>query len=163
MKAFTSLFRVAIVWIPSSACQISGRLEQTGSASPRNMQFGDLGRLICGVYQGLNLSARAVAANDTNELFDVMPAHLKLGHSLFRELGGAFVICRLGDVVQLMLHQGAELKVSAGGAEVGGQGDNEGRHFAEPIQHLLLHPGFLPTACTDLEFCDLVEHELYHI
>ncbi|MNC46082.1 hypothetical protein D3C75_950800 [compost metagenome] len=50
----------------------------------------------------------------------------------------------MADVIELMLNQGAELKVAALVAVVGSQGDDEGRHLAEPIEHLLFHPGLLP-------------------
>jgi hypothetical protein len=48
-------------------------------------------------------------------------------------------------MIQLVFDQGTELEVAALGAVVSSQGVDEGRHIAEPITHLLLHPGFLPT------------------
>lgn len=65
------------------------------------------------------------------------------------ELGCAVLILSLGDVVKLMLDQGAELKVAALGAVVSSESDDECRHFAELVTHLLLHPGFLPAACAE--------------
>ncbi|MCI3945822.1 hypothetical protein K0038_02866 [Pseudomonas syringae] len=53
------------------------------------------------------------AADHTDELFDVVTAHFKLGQSVLSELGCAVLIGRLGDVVKLMLDQGTEVSVTA--------------------------------------------------
>ncbi|MNF66623.1 hypothetical protein D3C84_484190 [compost metagenome] len=44
-----------------------------------------------------------------------------------------------------MLNQCAEVHVGTLSTVIGSQRDDVGRHVAEPITHLLLHPGLLPT------------------
>ncbi|MCY1445926.1 hypothetical protein D9M71_624610 [compost metagenome] len=55
----------------------------------------------------------------------------------------------MGDVVELMLNQCTEFGIAAGFAVVGSQSDDESWHIAEPVEHLLFHPGFLPATSAE--------------
>src|SRR5450830_1163722 len=149
MKLFTSFFRTAINSHPSRACQESGRSEQTGSAGPRNVQFPHLSRTVCCIHQRLNVRACTIAADHTDELFDVVALQLDLRCTILGECWLTVLVGRMSQVIQLVLDQCAELKVAALGAVVGSQRDDESRHVAKPITHLLLHPGFLPTTSAE--------------
>jgi len=127
----------------------SGRLEQTGSAGPRYVQFPHLSRTVCSIHQRLNVRARTVATNHADKLFDVVSAKLQLGHAFFGECWCTVLISRLGDVVQLVLDECAEVSITTGRAVIGSQRDDEGRHIAESITHLLLHSGLLPTTSAE--------------
>ncbi|MNE69207.1 hypothetical protein D3C80_1649170 [compost metagenome] len=62
-------------------------------------------------------------------------------------------------MVQLVLDQGTELGVGALGAVVGGQGDEVVRLLAEPLPHLLLLPGLLPTAGAEHQLLGLTKDD----
>ncbi|MNH39952.1 hypothetical protein D3C79_1011950 [compost metagenome] len=74
------------------------------------------------------------------------------------ELGRAVLIGCMGDVVELVLDEGAELSVGALGAVVGGQGDEVGRLVSKPFPHLLLLPSLLPPACAEHQLLGLAEN-----
>ncbi|MNJ52705.1 hypothetical protein D3C77_480530 [compost metagenome] len=74
------------------------------------------------------------------------------------ELGRAVLIGRLGDVVELMLNQGAELRFGAFGAIVGSQGDQVVGNFAKPIAHLLFLASLLPTTSAEHDLLSLTKH-----
>lgn len=98
----------------------------------------------CSVHQRLNVRARTIAANHPDKLLDVMALQLDLRCTVLGECWLTVLVGRVSQVVKLVLDEGTEAEVAALGAVVGSQGDDEGRHIAEPITHLLLHPCFLP-------------------
>ncbi|MCY1450341.1 hypothetical protein D9M71_671400 [compost metagenome] len=57
-----------------------------------------------------------------------------------------------------MLDEGAELGVGALGAVIRSEGDDEARHIAEPVDHLLLLPGLLPPASSKHHSLGLAYH-----
>ncbi|MNZ74908.1 hypothetical protein D3C78_933720 [compost metagenome] len=75
-----------------------------------------------------------------------MTTQVELGQPVLGELGCAVLIGRLGDVVKLVFDQGAELSVGTLGTVVRSQGDKEVGLLTEPLPHLLLLAGFLPSA-----------------
>ena len=59
--------------------------------------------------------ARAIPANHPDELFDVVPAHLKLGHAVITESWGAVLIELVSDVKQFMLNERTRDRLKAEG------------------------------------------------
>ncbi|MNW03632.1 hypothetical protein D3C71_1995930 [compost metagenome] len=57
-----------------------------------------------------------------------------------------------------MFDEGAELGVGALGAVIRSQGDDEARHLAEPVDHLLLLPSLLPPAGSEHHRLGLPDH-----
>lgn len=74
------------------------------------------------------------------------------------ELGRAVLIGRMGDVVELVLDQGAKLGVGAFRAEISGKRDQIIRHFAEPVPHLLLLASLLPAASAEHDLLGLAQN-----
>lgn len=65
---------------------------------------------------------------------------------------------RVPYVVELMLDQRAKLRVAAGDAVVRCQSDQERRHTAEPLDHLLFLAGLLPAARAEHDLFGLAQH-----
>ncbi|MNO66626.1 hypothetical protein D3C76_574210 [compost metagenome] len=86
-----------------------------------------------------------------------MATQVELGQPVLSELGRAILIRRLGDMVKLVLYQGAELSIGALSAVVGSQSDEVGRLLAEPLAHLLLLTGLLPPASSEHQLLGLTE------
>jgi hypothetical protein len=91
----------------------------------------------------------AVSLNNRNELADVMTTQVEFGQAFLCEFRGAVLISSVSYVHQFVLNQSQKINIAALGAIIGSQGDDEGRHIAEPITHLLFHPGLLPATSAE--------------
>ena len=67
--------------------------------------------LIRRINHFLHVPARTVTANHAHKLFHVMAAQLQLWLPFLRELRRTKFICRLADVIKLVLYQSAEFQI----------------------------------------------------